>query len=503
MFISDTKLYKEITMLNQRTAGILCPIFSLPSEEGIGTLGIKAHEFVDFLKASKQKYWQILPIGLTSYGDSPYQSFSSYAGNPYFIDLSILKQKNYLKDLDFDWGNPEYIEYEVLWNNKYTILKTAFKASNFGNKELQKAFQKYTWLEDFATFMALKNHFKNCSRLDWTEARTKKTLSDSLKSKIQDEILFQSFLQVEFYEQWTALKKHANKQGISIIGDVPIFVAGDSTDVWADPEYFLLDDEGYPLVVAGVPPDYFSETGQLWGNPLYDWTKLKKDGFSWWINRIKEALTLFDVVRVDHFRGFEAYWAVPATDDTALNGEWIKAPGKAFFKAVKKEIGEVAIIAEDLGVITDEVKALIKETQFPGMAILQFAFDSNMENPYKPHNLPVHKIVYTGTHDNNTTVGWFKDPQNKEAVDNAITYLELDEDISPEDFTLNFIEVAYKSKANIAIIPIQDLLLKDLEARINTPSTLGMNWKWRMLEIPSEEKANYLKTLIKESSRVL
>ncbi|MGL5956766.1 MAG: 4-alpha-glucanotransferase [Brevinema sp.] len=474
-------------IFKKRASGILCPIFSLPSNEGIGTLGQKAYDFVEFLAQSKQAYWQILPIGITSYGDSPYQSFSSYAGNPYFIDLDILCKEGLLSsdDCTLDWGNKEYVDYEQLWNKKYPLLRKAFQNASFTKTALQTACQQFFWLEDYAIFMALKNHYQGKSRLEWEEGSLKSLVKKELLKSLESEIAFHVFVQVKFYEQWFALKKFANQHQVAIIGDIPIFVANDSADVWADPKYFYLDQTGQSTVVAGVPPDYFSETGQLWGNPLYNWEQLKKDQFSWWIQRIQTNLELFDGIRIDHFRGFESYWSIPYGEETAINGTWIKAYGRELFDLLKKQTKNLPVIAEDLGIITPEVKSLIEDTGFPGMCILQFAFDYHTDNPYKPENIKENRVVYTGTHDNNTSVGWFCDPQNSEQVQHLLHDYFHEESLDSNQFIKRFIEMAWASKAHTAIIPIQDLLGLGTEARINTPATVGDNWKWRLLEIPS------------------
>lgn len=489
--------------LKERSSGILCPIFSLPSQEGIGTLGQGAYDFIEFLAQSNQRYWQILPIGVTSYGDSPYQSFSSYAGNPYFIDLQILVQENLLtnNDIDIDWGELQYVNYEKLWNTKYPILRKAFSRANFSQKEYTEACECYFWLEDYATFMALKHHYQGASRLEWKEGKLKSLLSENLKNELSSEIYFHAFLQVKFYQQWNNIKNFANSKGISIIGDIPIFVANDSVDVWANPEIFYLDANGQSTVVAGVPPDYFSETGQLWGNPLYNWDQLKKDQYQWWIQRIETNLLLFDVVRIDHFRGFEAYWSVPFGEETAKNGRWVKAYGNELFNMlITKHSDTLPIIAEDLGIITQEVKTLIQEIGFPGMTILQFAFDEHEDNPYKPENIQENTIVYTGTHDNDTSVGWFQNPENSNAVKQLVSKYFQVENISSEEFISKFIELAWASKANTVILPIQDLLGLGSEARINTPSTFGNNWKWRLCEIPIN-LSNNLKNLTQKYFR--
>lgn len=487
---------------NQRSAGVLCPIFSLPSNEGIGTLGTKAYEFIDCLASSKQAYWQVLPIGVTSYGDSPYQSFSSFAGNPYFIDLEMLKKEGLLKkgDLDIDWGHPNDIDYEKLWNEKYKILRKAFQNSSFSDDQEAQAYLKFSWLKDYATFMALKHYYKGVGRVEWETGSVKTLCDPSIIKKIGKEIKFHVFLQSIFFEQWFELKQYAHAKKIALIGDLPIFVANDSVDVWAHPEYFYLDEHGNTTAVAGVPPDYFSETGQLWGNPLYDWKKIEADGFRWWVDRIKQTMTFFDAVRIDHFRAFESYWHIPQGEVTAINGKWVKAPGQKFFDVLKQELGELPIIAEDLGIITEEVVELMKYTGFPGMAILHFAFDHHEDNPYKPHNIIENKVVYTGTHDNNTTLGWYQDPQNQESVTMAKTYIP-EQSQTAEDFVKGLIELAWGSKARIAVLPIQDLLMLGEEAKINTPSTLGTNWKWRMSNFPNISQQQYLKEITEKYQR--
>lgn len=490
-------------MFKERSSGILCPIFSLPSSEGIGTLGKMSYDFVDFLSNTEQKYWQVLPIGPTSLGDSPYQSFSSFAGNPYFIDLNILVDKGFLalKDIqDLSWGDSSSIDYALLWKKKYQLLRQSFKKVSFDKNFKEKLWFQYPWLEDYARFMALKTHFSGISRTKWPEGSLKYLCSETLFLGLDDEILFHTFLQAEFYEQWTNLHNYASSKGLEIIGDLPIFVAEDSSDLWANPEIFQLDSDGLCTKVAGVPPDYFSKDGQLWGNPLYDWDYLQKNKFSWWISRIKQTFSLFDVLRIDHFRAFDAYWSIPYGSAKATSGEWVKCPGKEFFDQLFKEIGSVKIIAEDLGIITEDVKKLMNYLEFPGMKVLQFAFDDDMDNPYKPHNIEKNSIVYTGTHDNDTTVGWFLDPKNKEYRENALRYMHLNNP-SPEEFTQNLIELAFTSSANTVITPIQDLLFLGTKARINKPSTIGNNWKWRMNDLPNDSLKNYLYSLMNTSNR--
>ena len=486
---------------NKRSAGILCPIFSLPNAEGIGTLGNCAYDFVDFLVETNQTYWQVLPIGTTSYGNSPYQSFSSFAGNPFFIDLDLLKKEGLLHqgDLDANWDPEHNINYAHVEYHKYEILKKAFKNSAFTKAQEKKAYLQFPWLEDFGIFMSLRATHKDQARVEWGECSTKELLPNEASSYLNEEGRFHIFLQVKFYEQWFELKKYANARNISLVGDLPIFVSGDSVDVWVNPEFFLLDEQGISTAVAGVPPDYFSDTGQLWGNPLYDWDKIKEDDFTWWIDRITRSLDLFDVLRIDHFRGFESYWSIPQGEETAINGEWVTAPGQELFDLLKEKMGELPVIAEDLGIITEDVKDLMLHTGFPGMSVLQFAFDHHSDNPYKPENTIENKVVYTGTHDNDTTKGWYLDPQNAQNIHNAIEYFPLREtesEMTPELFVSEIIEIAWSTKAIIAVLPIQDLLSLGGEARMNTPSTVGdHNWSWRMKALPDPSKKQWLKDI--------
>lgn len=486
----------------ERASGILFPIFSLWGKESIGTLGEEAYQFIDFLANSHQKYWQVLPAGPTSYGDSPYQSYSSYAGNPYFIDLFALQKEGLLtiEDLSSQKFSP-YINYEQLWNEKIPLLRKAFKNSGqTGGIKQQNFIKKHPQIEDYAVFMALKKHFSYVSRSLWTEGSYKKDLSPSLKEQLSDEISFHLFVQEIFYKQWSSLKAYAHTKKVKIIGDIPIYVAEDSADLWANPEFFQLEKDGRLSFVAGVPPDYFSETGQLWGNPLYNWAALKKDHFSWWVQRIKGAFTLYDVLRIDHFRGFEAFWAVPYGEQTAQNGQWVKAKGKELFETIKKELGEIEAIAEDLGVITPPVKKLIKETGFPGMKVLLFAFYAGQESDYMPHRYQDENcVVYTGTHDNETVSGWFQSG-NQDDIASACEYLKLNTP-SPEEFAWAYVEAAWNSKAKLAIAPLQDILALDNSARINTPSTLGSNWQWRMPHAPSKILSEKLASLTTQTGR--
>ncbi|MCD4796434.1 MAG: 4-alpha-glucanotransferase [Candidatus Cloacimonetes bacterium] len=465
----------------ERSGGILLHITSLPSKYGIGNLGNEAYHFVDFLSEAKQKLWQILPTGPTGYGDSPYQTFSAFAGNPLFIDpdnlveRKLLSSKDLVNDLQF---NNRKVEYEKVRKFKEEKLQIAF--SNFDlNKTSFKKFttQESWWLDDFALFMSLKGHFNGNAWNEWDEEiRLHQQEAVVYYCRhLKKQIDYHKFCQFIFFEQWEKLKLYTNEKGIKIIGDIPIFVSADSSDAWANPEIFQFDQNNIPTGVAGVPPDYFCETGQLWGNPLYDWKVLEEQNFAWWMQRFKSMQKQVDIMRIDHFRGFEAYWTVPAGEETAINGKWEKAPGEKLFSAVIDELGELPIIAEDLGVITKEVEALRDKFDFPGMKILQFAFDSSMENSYLPHKYKTNCVVYTGTHDNETTLGWFKNSplERKEFLK---TYLQKEE----IDICWDMLELAWKSIANIAIAPMQDFLCLDNSARMNTPGNPDGNWQWRI-----------------------
>ncbi|MDF2613474.1 MAG: 4-alpha-glucanotransferase [Clostridia bacterium] len=489
-----------------RASGILMHISSLPEKYGIGTFGKQAYEFADFLKEAGQSYWQILPLGHTGYGDSPYQAFSAYAGNPYFIDLDLLEKEGLLEKTDFeaiDFGtNEEEVDYGKLFENRLKVLEIAYHNGKEKLKEKITVFEKENafWLTDYAMYMAIKNKMNLVSWQEWDEdikLRNKDAL-DACQIELKEEIGYWTFVQYLFFKQWHALKSYVNDLGIKIIGDIPIYVSADSSDAWANGELFKLDEHKNPTVVAGCPPDAFSESGQLWGNPIYDWEYLEKTGYKWWITRIRESLKLYDTVRIDHFRGFEAYWEIPFGDETAERGKWAKGPAMKLFDAIKAELGEIAIIAEDLGDITQEVIDFRNETGYPGMKILQFAFSVNEESTYLPHNYNKNCIVYTGTHDNDTTMGWIDTTGNREEVEFAKEYLRLD---IKEGYHWGIIRGAWSSTANIAIAPMQDFLGLGNEARMNRPSTLGINWKWRMkkevLDNKLSEKIYHLTALYK------
>ncbi len=468
-----------------RKSGVLLPVSSIPSKYGIGTFSKQAYEFIDLLERAGQSYWQILPLGPTGYGDSPYQSFSTFAGNPYYIDLEELIKEGYLTKADcdkYDFGdNEEYIDYEKIYLSRFKVLKTAYKNSKI---ESSKEFQKYIqdnsyWLNDYALYMAVKNSFGGRSFSEWDEdiKLRKPAAMKKYREKYADEITFYQFQQYLFAKQWFALKEYANKKKIQIIGDIPIYVAFDSADTWANPELFQLDDTLTPVAVAGCPPDSFSATGQLWGNPLYRWDYHAETGYEWWMKRIAYCYELYDVVRIDHFRGFDEYYSIPYGDPTAEFGHWEKGPGYDIFKTMKVKLGSKAVIAEDLGFLTDSVIKLVKKTGYPGMKILQFAFDPREESDYLPHNYIANSIVYTGTHDNDTTLGWYDSLSRRDRAF-AKRYLNIR---SNKDIQWAFIRAAMASVSDTCVIPMQDYLGLAGEARINVPSTLGTNWKWRML----------------------
>lgn len=466
-----------------RLCGILMPIFSLPSKYGIGTLGLEAKRFVDFLEKAGQSYWQILPLNPTNYGDSPYQSFSSFAGNPYFIDIETLIEEKLIDQAtadSFDFGDDyEKIDYGKLYDNRLNLLRLAFKNFEKDADYIEFTNSNSYWLDDFSLFMALKNANADSSWQTWEKPlRFRETEAiNKAKTQYAKDIEFYKFVQYEFAKQWKDLKKYANSKGISIIGDIPIYVALDSADVWSNPKQFLLNEDLEPTLVAGVPPDAFSEDGQLWGNPIYNWELMEKDNFSWWKKYLGNALNKYDIVRIDHFRGFESYFTIPFGDKDAKKGKWKKGPDTKLFDALKKEFGEdLPIIAEDLGLLTPDVLKMLKSTGFPGMKVLQFAFDSSLKSDYLPHNFNKNCVVYTGTHDNDTIIGWLSSADENE-VKMAKRYLNCNND---SEFNWAMIRSALMSVAETCILMMPDFMGLDSKARINTPSTLGENWQWRI-----------------------
>ena len=494
----------------ERSSGILFHPTSLPGKYGIGTLGKEAYAFIDFLKKSKQKLWQIFPLGPTGYGDSPYQSFSSFAGNPYLIDFDLLIEAHLLSEEDlkdiFFGDNEEYIDYGAIYNQKYPLLRKAyenFKSSD--NNEMKDSLENFkrensSWLNDYSLYISLKNHFNGLPWNEWAHdiKNRENSAMQYYKNELADDIEYHNFIQFLFFKQWNDVKRYANENGIKIIGDIPIFVAADSSDAWANPEIFLFDEERKPVKVAGVPPDYFSATGQLWGNPLYNWEKLKETNYSWWVERVRANLSTCDIIRIDHFRGFEAYWAVPYGDDTAINGQWEPGPGIDLFNAIKSQLGELPIIAEDLGLMTQGVIDLREATGFPGMKILGFAFDSGEENDYLPHTYTRNCVVYTGTHDNDTLVGWFQKAKEEDRQF-ARDYLNSKAD---EEIHWDAIRGAWSSVACMAISPVQDFLGLGSEARINTPGVAAGNWQWRLKHgVLTDELAERIAKLTRVYSR--
>ncbi len=465
-----------------KESGILMSISSLASNNGIGTFGEKAREFIDFLDNAGQTYWQLLPIGQTSYGDSPYQSFSTFAGNPYFIDLDDLKEDGYLKADEYTHlnlkVNKEEIDYGRIYLERYKVLKLAVSRLKT-DKAVLDFYKKHSeWLDDYALFMALKDEHGGKSWHEWDDSLRfrQKSALDKAKTRLKNEIEFWKGVQYFFFYQWDKIKNYANEKGIKIIGDLPIYVASDSVDVWSNPSIFELDENLTPINVAGCPPDGFSEDGQLWGNPLFRWDVLKETGYQWWVNRIEFQCKIYDVLRIDHFRGFDAYYSIPFGDKNAKKGKWKKGPGYDLFKVVEEKIGRQNIIAEDLGFLTKSVYTLLKKTKFPGMKVMIFGFDSRDGGGYLPNNYPENSIAYIGTHDNETFMGWLKDG-NKKDTDYAKKYLRLNE---TEGYNWGAMRSLWASNSNITIVQMQDLLALDNTARMNTPSTIGCNWKWRI-----------------------
>jgi len=490
--------------LNERTAGVLLHVSSLPSDTGIGNFGEGAYRYIDFLKTSGMSVWQICPLGPTGFGDSPYQCFSAFAGNPYFIDLKPLLSAGLITDEEYARLSAlprDHVDYGAIYQAMWPVLRSAFerfkssKAKQFLDYGSIAKFRKAQghWLEEYALFMALKESFGGNCWLDWPAEYRDVASAKSQEPSVEvvettDAHVFYQYL---FYAQLAKLRAYAGSQGVEIMGDAPIFVALDSSDVWGNPELFQLKKNGQPKAVAGVPPDYFAADGQLWGNPLYDWAVHEKTCFAWWIQRIKSNLEFYDIVRLDHFRGFESYWSVPASETTARNGKWTPCPGLKLFKAIREACPEAKLVAEDLGVITDEVNELRKATGLPGMAVLQFAFGGEPDNAYLPHNYDRNCVAYSGTHDNDTTLGWYQSLDN--ATQNHIRrYLG----IAGQEIAWDLIRAAITSSAHLAVFPLQDLMSLGSEARLNTPGAPIGNWQWRY-------QAHQLDQLQKDSSPYL
>ncbi len=465
----------------KRSAGILLPVSALPSPYGIGTLGKAAYDFVDFLVKAEQRYWQMLPLGPTGFGDSPYQCVSSFAGNPYFIDLDFLVNEGLLTSSDIksaSFGNEhKNVDYQALYSRREKLLRKAFSA--FKNDTEVFRSENALWLEDYALYMALKSHFGMRAWQDWEDEAIRLRSPEAIakyREMLREDIDYHVFVQFEFFRQWENLREYAGKNGIRFIGDLPIYVPLDSVETWVSPEYFQLDERRFPRFVAGVPPDAFSKEGQLWGSPLYDWDAMKTDGYKWWLERIAGTAKLFDVIRFDHFRGFESYWRVPYGEMTAIEGTWMPGPGMDFISSVKQRFPELEFIAEDLGFLTEKVRQLVKDSGFPGMKVMQFAFEPGGNSEYLPHSYERNCVVYTGTHDNSTLWGWLLEATAEE-LRSAKEYLGLSR---KEGWDKGMLRGGMSSVANLFIAQMQDYLELSGWARMNRPGTIGNNWRWRI-----------------------
>ena len=493
--------------MTKRSSGVLMHITSLPGEFGIGTFGKSAYDFVDFLEETKQTYWQILPLTTTSYGDSPYQSFSAVAGNLNLIDFSLLKEDGLLEESDYvnvNFGeNPEKVDYALLFEARRPILEKAV-ANTSKNNEVLAEIEKFeaensSWLADYAEYMAIKESFGYKSFIHWDEdiKKGEQAAREKYRSELQDSIRYYTVTQYFFFKQWLALKEYANEKGIKIIGDMPIYVSADSVEMWTMPELFKVDENNEPLYVAGCPADDFSPTGQLWGNPIYDWEKHKEQGFSWWIYRVQESFKIYDVLRIDHFKGFSDFWQIDKDAENAVNGTWEAGPGIELFQKIKEQLGDLPIVAENLGFIDAKAEKLLDDSGYPGMKILQFAFPGE-DNLDRPHHYTQNSVAYTGTHDNDVVNGWYEklSESEKELVSE---YLNRRDD---ETITEAMIRGIYSSVSDYAIVTMQDLLDKDATSRMNVPSTVGGNWEWRMLaEDLTEERKEFLRNITVRYSR--
>ena len=490
-----------------RSSGILMPMSSLPSPYGIGTMGKAAYEFIDFLKAAGQKYWQLLPMGPTSYGDSPYASFSTFAGNPYFIDLDMLVEEGLLKNADLKgirWSvKKDRVDYGLIFQSRFKVLRKAWQNGRETLAEEIVAFRRENagWLEDYALFMAVKGKFNLAGWTQWPDEDIRLHKPEAVEKygrELKEEVDFYVFMQFLFFRQWEALRAYAKEAGVQFIGDIPIYVAMDSADVWSAPQYFQLDGENVPTEVSGVPPDAFTEDGQLWGNPLYDWDAMASDGYGWWIRRIDGAKKLYDVIRIDHFRGLESYWSVPYGAETAREGQWRPGPGMKLVGVLASWFHDLSFIAEDLGYVTPEVKALLADSGFPGMKILEFAFDAHGESDYLPHRCTSNSVCYMGTHDNDTVQGWLK-TMREEDLDFASRYMHITED---EGWNWGLIRTGMATASNLFVVQMQDVLELPAGCRMNTPGTSAGNWQWRMLPgLLTQELADKLLTYTKTFRR--
>ena len=468
-----------------RSSGILMPMSSLPSKYGIGTMGKCAYEFIDFLKAAGQKYWQLLPLGPTSYGDSPYSSFSTFAGNPYYIDLDMLIADGLLKRSELrgiDWGaDAARVDYGEIYEQRFKVLRLAFERGRESERESTAEFRRANaWVENYALYMAVKASFGMASWQEWTDEDIRMHRENAVREygeRLRGDVDFYVFLQYLFYRQWDALREYAHKNGVHFIGDIPIYVALDSADVWSDPQFFQLDGNNVPTEVAGVPPDAFTADGQLWGNPLYDWGRMASDGYGWWIRRIAGAKRLYDVIRIDHFRGFESYWAVPYGDKTARNGTWRPGPGMGLVGVLTSWFHDLSFIAEDLGYVTPGVRRLLEDSGLPGMKILEFAFDAHGESDYLPHRCERSSVCYMGTHDNDTALGWLA-ATGKDDRRFAERYMHITPD---EGWCWGMIRTGMSTASDLFVMQMQDVLELGADCRMNVPGKAYGNWQWRML----------------------
>lgn len=493
--------------MTKRSSGVLMHITSLPGQFGIGTFGKSAYDFVDFLEETKQTYWQILPLTTTSYGDSPYQSFSAVAGNLNLIDFSLLKEDGLLEESDYvnvNFGdNPEKIDYALLFEARRPILEKAV-ANTSKNSKVLAEIEKFeaensSWLADYAEYMAIKESFGYKSFIHWDEdiKKGEEAAREKYRTELQDSIRYYTVTQYFFFKQWLALKEYANSKGIKIIGDMPIYVSADSVEMWTMPELFKVDENNEPLYVAGCPADDFSPTGQLWGNPIYDWEKHKEQGFSWWIYRVQESFKIYDVLRIDHFKGFSDFWQIDKDAENAVNGTWEAGPGIELFQKIKEQLGDLPIVAENLGFIDAKAEKLLDDSGYPGMKILQFAFPGE-DNLDRPHHYTQNSVAYTGTHDNDVVNGWYEKLSESER-ELVSEYLNRRDD---EKITEAMIRGIYSSVSDYAIVTMQDLLDKDATSRMNVPSTVGGNWEWRMLvEDLTEERKEFLRNITVRYSR--
>jgi len=472
--------------LSSRSVGVLLHPTSLPGDQGIGTFDESALRFLDFLQSAGMSWWQVCPLGPTGYGDSPYQCFSAFAGNPYLIDLRALVAKRLLDPADLaplSAVGRQFVDYGALYQLKWPLLRRAFERHKFagspalgaeGFREFKKS--QASWLDSYAWFRALKDHFGGRAWWEWpASARSPAAVKEPLRSQLAEDVEAHQFYQYAFFSQWRRIRAEAARRGISMIGDIPIFVAADSADAWSRPDLFELGKDGRPIAVAGVPPDYFSEDGQLWGNPLYRWEAHSADGFAWWKDRLHASFEMYDVVRIDHFRGFDEYWRIPLPASNAKTGEWRRAPGLELFRAIREAFPKARIIAEDLGVLTPTVEQLLKASGLPGMAVLQFAFGGDASNAYLPHNLSANNVIYPGTHDNDTTLGWYA-LAGDTVRDHVRRYLR----VGGTEIGWDIIRTAYAAVSRIAVIPMQDLLSLGSEARLNSPGKPEGNWQWRL-----------------------